>query len=1313
MRRKTKILVFTGASIAVVCLILAAASAVVLRSGFERWLTDKAQNALGANFPLQAEIGSLNVDLLGGSIEAHEIRLSDRLQPGDSPDIYVRKALVNFSVRTLLSTGLHFDRVAVDGLDLRLRQDPETGLNLTRMFHRERSSSGGFSPVKLRMSRVDLSDARVSYEDQSVVFASSCDGFDLSLDLEPQRDAFKGHTRIEGFSLSINGHRIPVSRLETEFELGANRLSFSPAILGYEGVSARIEGAIEPLSRLQYFFRIEASCDLPAFHEPDLSAIFPSGVVQLSGSIAGEGPDFRLDGQIQSDSIQARFLPIEGIRGSVQVDRQGTAFSDVIFKTLGGGGSAEGHIAWTTEEDSRARVKVQGVRLGRFLEAVKVRPIPVSAWSGIQAELTWPGLEFAEISGDGVLDGKGRLTDGTEGSEPIPFGTSCRFRLGNRSFSFENGDLRTASTTARYQGRLDFNGDFSLGTEAAATDARELWAAGKLFDFPSQAVLATHPLQPNGRLTASLDLNVPAQGVVTLSADLDVDAVSYRGIALGKVAAALNLSEDRLEVYRLQIQHGFSTVSGRLGFGREPFRLADLQMGLRDIPLTKILEFNLFPATGDPDGLVSADFQADFPADSDMPVGKGLLRLRDGSLFGEALPSLEARLDLDGNKLTVKSGKANLLEGTVTFAGAVDLDSGDINVSAEGESLVIDRINALPDDFAVGGIAGFQLKATGSFDAPVAEASIQCPELTWKGESIRNVIIHTRWEEGQAPFSIGLTYIDQPIQISGNLGTETPFPVEAAVELNSIPLAGVISHFSPEPMEGVEGTATGQFRMRGDLTDLASIQVEGELTDLSISFRDRRLRLAMPSRASYKNYVLEILPTRMVGNNTDFEVAGKLEFQNTPQVNARIKGSLNLQPLEVFFGDASLQGELVLETAFAGNLRDPRIVGTAHLSNFLFSSPDIPIGLTEGRGDFRFTSSQLSIEQFSARTELGSIALSGGIFLEGLRPVRWQVNLSASGLSYEFPKDIVTVFDADLDLSKGDESQLLSGVVYIRSAEYLKDTTVADLIRRFSTIDTASPEEDATSPIRLDISVEAYQSIRIANNLGRVVGSAELNVNGTLDRPVVLGSLSVDEGKLTWDGKDFEIARGIVAFNDPGKTAPYLNFEVETRVREYDVSASIQGPIESIEVQFRSEPPLAPSSILALLASGQTSEEIFGNDPASRNRSDALMTYGAGTLLSKTLGKAVEAQANRLFGFDRFAVDPFIDDSRSKDPGARITLGKQLTRSVGITYVTNLTSDFKEQTVVIEYRINDWLTLIGTSQDDNTFAVDFRFRKRF
>ncbi len=448
------------------------------------------------------------------------------------------------------------------------------------------------------------------------------------------------------------------------------------------------------------------------------------------------------------------------------------------------------------------------------------------------------------------------------------------------------------------------------------------------------------------------------------------------------------------------------------------------------------------------------------------------------------------------------------------------------------------------------------------------------------------------------------------------------------------------------------------------------------------------------------------------GSGTELNLSGSVGLGESPNLDLRLDGQASLLLLNSFLDSGATSGQLRLDSlSISGPWQEPRIVGEASLSDGFISHPEVPTTVFDAEGRVKFTSKQISIDEFSASTPYGEINAEGGIFIEGFTPTRWQVNVFGSSLRVQYPEDTVSTIDLDLDLLTAEGSQLVTGVVYVREAEYTRQVSLPQLFLAYAE-SQISPTPSLGGEILLEIEVETYQSLRVRNRISDVTGSGDFTIRGTAQRPVVLGTISLDEGTLSLENNRYELTRGTVNFSNPRRTTPVVNFEATTDVREFTMTVVVRGSLDKLSLSFRSDPPLPASSIVSLLAIGQTQEEIFGAGGTGQDQVGTLSVYGAGALLSKSLGDQLEAQTSRLFGFEKVSIDPFLF-GRERDPGARITLGKQLTRDLAVTYSTNLSHDQQGQIVVIEYRLTDWMTAAGTRDQDGSVAVDVKLKNRF
>jgi translocation and assembly module TamB len=229
----------------------------------------------------------------------------------------------------------------------------------------------------------------------------------------------------------------------------------------------------------------------------------------------------------------------------------------------------------------------------------------------------------------------------------------------------------------------------------------------------------------------------------------------------------------------------------------------------------------------------------------------------------------------------------------------------------------------------------------------------------------------------------------------------------------------------------------------------------------------------------------------------------------------------------------------------------------------------------------------------------------------------------------------------------------------------------------------------------------------VRNNIADVVGSASLKLSGPITDPIVSGRAALSRGTLFLRNDQYNIIRGIVDFPATRSGQARFDIEADTDLRGYRVILNLVGTLTRFSTTLRSEPSLPQADIIALLTTGQLPPP--GVSTQARDSQARLGT--ALSLLTESLSERVEQRTGRLFGLNRFQIDPLLA-GRGSDPTARITLGRRITKNLSLTYSTNVTTG-QEQIVVIEYQVNRNVSVIGTRDQDGSYGFDIRFRKRF
>ncbi len=164
-------------------------------------------------------------------------------------------------------------------------------------------------------------------------------------------------------------------------------------------------------------------------------------------------------------------------------------------------------------------------------------------------------------------------------------------------------------------------------------------------------------------------------------------------------------------------------------------------------------------------------------------------------------------------------------------------------------------------------------------------------------------------------------------------------------------------------------------------------------------------------------------------------------------------------------------------------------------------------------------------------------------------------------------------------------------------------------------------------------------SYRCARPSPALSGDADLRMRGSVGRPAVLGRVDILEGRATFHGIRFTLERGDITFANPVAIEPQLNLQASTHVRNYDLNITLVGtPSRGLNLNYRSEPPLPKSDIIALLALGRTNDESAQLQQQSGQ--SVFSDQASALILSQALNSTVSSRMERLFGASNIKIDP-------------------------------------------------------------------------
>ena len=251
------------------------------------------------------------------------------------------------------------------------------------------------------------------------------------------------------------------------------------------------------------------------------------------------------------------------------------------------------------------------------------------------------------------------------------------------------------------------------------------------------------------------------------------------------------------------------------------------------------------------------------------------------------------------------------------------------------------------------------------------------------------------------------------------------------------------------------------------------------------------------------------------------------------------------------------------------------------------------------------------------------------------------------------------------------------------------------------------------SNMRLDIRVETAPDVQFRTTLAENIDAdAQLQVRGTAARPGALGRLEVTAGEVEFFGTRYNIDQGSVAFYNPNRLEPIVNINLTTRARGIDVTLTVSGPMDRMQLTYRSDPPLQFSELVALLATGAvptTDPVLVAREPTQPQQSFQQM--GASTLLGQAVATPVAGRLQRLFGVTALRIDPQIVGTENV-PQARFTLEQQVTPDLLFTYIQDVTES-NPQIIRVEWAFDPTWSVVAQRGENGAAGVDLFWRRRF
>jgi translocation and assembly module TamB len=1197
---------------------------------------------------------------------------------------------------------------------------------------------------EIAIRQLRLNDGYILFNDVRVPLAAEGGQFRFALDYNsgvgaaPGKPFYLGQLSWQQMLLAARRYIPFASDLNVKFTLERDAFALNQLRWKLPQSDFDVEASLASFTRPDWHFRYRGRLALADARSILRKPNTPGGVVEFTGEggYAREQVSVRGHYAVREIEMPYQWFHTSGIssRGSYHADRRNLEVPDFEAQVLGG--TVQGRVSLEFSGlKFRAETHSRGVGLAGILAAVNNPSFPVGTlhWNAgvdVSDVSTWTE-DFKHVESRG-------LSLWAPPMEPRPGEIPASARLAyhyvmDQSAVFISERLadlaERPSEISTPTSHLELSGVLGARDSAldVTLDAQDLepWDdfINRLRGRDAEAKRITGRAHWQGRVEGPI-------GGPTFIGHVKTLETAYGRLYWDEVEGDLVFSPEQFRLLRTRARHGRSSAHLELAlelenWGFSPGKQWSLEADLDRAETDDLQE--LFGWSYPVRGLLSGTFRGrGTRADPELA---GLFEVAEPEAWGYRMNHVRGQLSVRRGEIRISNVELRTFVGTAPPpAGTNDarrtgpgLLTGNFLYRMRDQEIAFDLTGAvIPLEgieriqtarLPLGGQLSFQLRGQGSLFKPTAEGTLRLVDLRVGKEVLGSFEGKLNSDGDTVRVELDSAIIAGRLhgRLAVTLAGDYPLAGDVAVEgmdldpfiQNALHLGALTGHSS----------VNGRFLLSGALRRPETLAVDADISRLLFDFEYVKLENAGPLRLRYRRDEVRIEQAKLRGPDTDFSISGFARFAGDRRLGLNLAGTVNLRLAGGFVPGLEARGPAQVNAAIEGTSSSPRITGKVRLENVAANFGDFPAGLSQMNGDFVFDSSRLLFENVSAETGGGRLLL-GGSLSYGEGPLRYDIIAQTARVRIRYPEGMSWLVGGTLRLSGTTQAGLLSGRVVVERLLMAQGFDLAALIvASKEPVRAPSTTSSYLRNLQFDIEAVSGPDARMEWTGARLETEANLRLRGTWEHPILLGHIHLLTGEMTFRGNRYRLSRGDINFANPFRLDPVLNVEATTTIRQYEVTLNFTGPASRLTLVYRSDPPLPSTDILALLALGRTGgeSELRGSTGAQTPES------GASTLLSEAISSQLGGRIERLFGISRFRVDPFLAGAGAgseSNAAARITIEQQITRDLVITYITNVTST-QQQVIQVEYSVNRDISIVALRDQNGTFGLDVKFKKRF
>ncbi len=819
----------------------------------------------------------------------------------------------------------------------------------------------------------------------------------------------------------------------------------------------------------------------------------------------------------------------------------------------------------------------------------------------------------------------------------------------------------------------------------------------------------------------SLNLRATGAGATDRSefaVDLESGDIRVRDKSLGPVSAHASIDNGQVRIEtRAPLIHLVSTIEIQ---NRPPYSFSGgLRISSPDLSLLGFRGINGEPWTGTIDASLSGSGNFKEPSQARFSARIQRLQLQTGKLQIHTQRPLEMEYRNNAFAFLTPAAVAGA-ESVLEIAGGLPLGesaaaaplrlAGHIDIGKASEIL------PAPEGFAASGDLHFDLTLAAAPEGlrsfgtiRMDGGALQIPgvpnpltEVALLAEVREGSLVlqrgHAAWAQGTlaltGEFPFGLLGRKKPASIQAKKG-----PALFSLDLKDLKIEA--TEMLPR---GLGGLISMHASGKADELDLRALNARIEFSDLDLNFENIAFEQRNPAVILVQDGIAAVSELWLIGPQTDLKVEGGVGLYPENPMNLKLLGDIDAGLLTSMNRDLKAAGKLRVEATVAGTRKAPDVRGYAEMAGgkLTLRNPRIVADSLNARLDL--SSQLISIREFSGTLNGGTLNVEGAIGYRDGNLTDFDIKAAMRDFFLDFPEGLKSLSNGTLTVAASDDAILVGGNIRVMESSYREPLEVGgqvlDYLKAQQVLEIGQEPHPLLERIRFNVAMRTDTPLLVQNNIARVEARANLRLVGTYYDPAAIGRVTLNEGgEIILNQRPYYINRGVITLSNQAYIEPDLDIEAETRVASYDITLRLTGKPEKLTTALSSEPALSEPDITSLLLTGKTLSETQGRE-AQIVRTQAL------SLLAGQAGEEVAKEARQVLHLSTFRIDPGLIASES-DPGARLTLGDDITRDFSLAYSMNLMNG-GDQIWIAEYDFPARLTAQATRQQDDSYRFELR-----